>query len=237
VTPGFARRLALAGAAAAVLVGATGLVLGSTATLTVTPKNAGAFSTCVLTAYPTTSSAALDAVVNEQAKTNSNGALATIPVQSRTTRNTRGFLRFDVAKCTPTIASSATVRTASLRLNLAVAPDVSRTYDIKRVTGPCPEAATTCWSENGLTWNNQPPVAAVATSTLTLGPSSATNQYYAFNVTADVAAMVAGTVSNYGWRVSDTAEAHATGYVAAFKAKDAGSNASGAPVLVIAYSP
>jgi hypothetical protein len=80
-------------------------------------------------------------------------------------------------------------------------------------------------------------VAASATSTLALTSSSTTNQYYAFDVTADVAAMVAGTVSNYGWRISDSAESNATSIIAAFKAKNATGNAAGAPQLVIAYFP
>ena len=158
-------------------------------------------------------------------------------VQSNSSRNNRAFLRFDLTKCLPAIAGTATVKKATLRLVVAAAPTASRTYNIKRVTGPCPEAATTCWTETGLTWNNQPTVAASATSTLALTSSSTVNQYYAFDVTADAAAIVAGTASNYGWRIADSAEGNATSVIATFKSKEATSNAAGAPQLVVVYSP
>jgi hypothetical protein len=231
------RRVALGLAAAAVLAGAGWMVFGSAASLTVTPKNASAFRTCVLSGYPTTSAVMFDSWADENAKTSNKGTGTTLQVQSGSSRNNRSYLRFDLTTCVPAVATSATVQKATLRLNLGAAPTASRTYKINRVTGPCPEAATTCWSENGLTWNNQPTVAASATSTLALTSSSTTNQYYAFDVTADVAAMVAGTVANYGWRISDSAESNATSIIAAFKAKNATGNAAGAPQLVIAYFP
>jgi hypothetical protein len=125
---------------------------------------------------------------------------------------------------------------ATLRLNLASAPPGSRTYHVHRVTGPCPEAATTCWTESNLTWNNKPAVAASPTAALNLSATSTPNQYYEFDVTADVAGMVTGTASNYGWRIADSAEGNPSAVIVTFKAKDLAS-ASGAPQLVIAYSP
>lgn len=235
---GSARRVALVWVAAAVvLAGAGRMVFGSAANLTVTPKNASASRSCVLSAYPTSSAVLSDSWADENAKTSNKGTGTTLQVQSRSGSNNRPYLRFDLSKCVPAVATSATVGKATLRLNLGTAPTASRTYNINRVTGPCPESATTCWTETGLTWNNQPSVASSATATLALASSSTTNQYYAFDVTADVAAMVAGTVSNYGWRIADSAEGNATSVTAIFKAKNASSNAAGAPQLVIAYSP
>jgi hypothetical protein len=230
------RRVALALGAAVVLAGAGWTVFGSAAGLTVTPKNASAFGTCVLSAYPTTSVVLADSWVDENSKTSNKGTGTTLQVRSRSLQNNRAFLRFDLTKCVPAITASATVQKATLGLNLATAPTASRTYNINRVTGPCPESATTCWTETGLTWNNQPTVASSATSTLALTSSSA-GKNYVFDVTADVAAMLAGTVSNYGWRIADSAEGNATAITAIFKSKEATSNAAGAPQLVISYSP
>jgi hypothetical protein len=236
MTVGTLRRIALATIAAAV-AGAGWAVFGSAATLTVMPKQASAFRTCVLTAYPTTSTVMSDSWVDQNSVTSTKGGATAIQVQSRTSKNNRGFVRFDLSKCIPTVAASATVKLATLRLRLAGAPTASRTYNVNRVTGPCPEAATTCWTENALTWNNQPTVAATPTSALTLTSSSTVNQYYGWDVTADVAAMLAGTASNYGWRISDSVENAASAVIVTFKAKNATGNAAGAPQLVIAYFP
>ncbi len=230
-----ARRMALA-AVPVLLAGAGWAVFGSAATLTVTPKNASAFRTCVLTGYPTTSTAMSDSWVDELLKTSNKGSNTDIRVQSSSLGNNRAFLSFDLTKCVPTIANAATVKKATLRIDLVTDPAGSRTYNLNRVTGPCPEAATTCWTENGLTWNNQPAVAASPTSTLAL-TSSSVKQYYALDVTADLAAMVAGTASNYGWRIADSAEGNLTPVLANFKAKETGTNAAGAPQLVVVYSP
>ena len=224
-------------AGAMALAGAGWATFGSAATLTVAPKNHSAVRICTLTGYPTTTAVMSDSWVDENSKTANKASGTTLQVQSRLNRNNRIFLRFDLTKCVPTIASSATVKNATLRLNLATAPTANRTYNVNLVTGPCPEAATTCWTESGLTWNNQPTVAGAATSTLALTSSSAVNQYYSFDVTADAAAVVAGTASNYGWRIADSAEGGGTSIIAAFKAKNATSDAAGAPELVIVFSP
>lgn len=219
------------------LAGAGWALVGSAATLPVAPRNHSALHTCVLTAYPTTTNVVSDTWADENAKNSNKGGGAALQVQSNTGRNNRIYIRFDLTKCVPTIAGGATVERAALRLRLASAPSAARTYNINRVTGPCPEAATTCWTENGLTWNNQPTVAAAATSTLGLTSSSATNQYYTFDVTADAAAMVAGTASNFGWRIGDSAEGNASSVIATFRSKSALGNAAGAPQLVIVYAP
>jgi hypothetical protein len=233
-------RIGLAVAAAAALAGA-GWMVGSAATVTVTPKNHTAFRTCVLTAYPSTSTVESDSWIDQSSPAANKGSSTAIQVQSRaTSKNMRGFIRFDLAKCAPAIAGTATVRTARLRLNLSAAPTSGpRTYNLHRVTGPCPEAATTCWTESGLTWNNQPTVAASPTSTLTLSSSSTTSVYYTFDVTADVGAVIAGAASNYGWRIADSAEENAGTILASFNSKDLATTAAPAraPELVVVYSP
>jgi len=74
------------------------------------------------------------------------------------------------------------------------------------------------------------------TSSLSLTSSSAL-QYFGWDVTADAAAFVAGTASNYGWRIADSAEGNATAIDCQFKSKNAATNAAGAPQLVVVYSP
>jgi hypothetical protein len=236
--PGSLPRVVLAVTAVVVVAGAGWVTLGSAATLSVAPKSHSAFRTCVLTAYPKTSTVGIDSWVDQSAPGGNKGSTASVQVQSRATKNYRGFIRFDLGKCAPTIAGSATVRTAFLRLRLSAAPTSgTRTYNINRVTGPCPEASITCWTEGGLTWSNQPTVAAGVTSTLSLSSTSTTGVYYAIDVTTDLAAIVAGTASNYGWRISDSAEGNAsTNILVSFDSKNV-DLAARAPELVIVYSP
>jgi hypothetical protein len=229
--------VALAGTVVAVVAAAGWVTFGSAATLSVTPKNHSAFRTCVLTAYPKGSTVEIDSWVDESSPGANKGNTAAIQVQSRAGKNYRGFIRFDLAKCAPTIPGSATVRTALLRLNLSGAPTSgTRTYNINRVTGPCPEASVTCWTEGNLSWSNQPTVAAGVTSTLSLSSTATSSVYYAWDVTTDVAAMVAGTASNYGWRIADAAEGNGTNVLVTFNAKNLDA-AARAPELVVVYSP
>ena len=230
------RRWWWAAAVAAVLSGVGWAVLGSAAGLPVTPTNHSASRTCVLTAYPKAAVVGGDTWADENSPTSKKGTGNTIQVQSNSGRNNRGYIRFDPTKCVPTPPGASTVLKATLRLNLFSAPPGSRTYNLSRITGPCPEAATTCWTEGNLTWNNKPTAAASPTATLALSATSTLNRYYDFDVTTDVAAVVAGTASNYGWQLADSAEGNPTAVIVTFRSKDLAS-ASGAPQLVIAYRP
>jgi len=229
-------RAALAILAAAAAAGTGWVVFGSAATVTVTPKNHSAFRVCVLTAYPTTSTVEIDSWVDENSKSTTHGSATTLSISSLLSKNTRAFVRFDLSKCTPAIAASATVAQATMRLFLNLNPTSSRTYNVNRVTTPCPENATTCWSESGLTWNNQPSVVATPTATLALSGSSA-KTYYSLDLTTDVAGMVAGTVPNDGWRIADANEGSSLVSKITFEAKNTTSNPDGAPQLTVVYRP
>jgi hypothetical protein len=159
-----------------------------------------------------------------------------LQVASKSSGNKRAFIRFDLARCAPGIPTTATIKQATLSLALATAPSSTRNYNIYRVTGPCPEGAATCWTETGITWNNQPTTAGTPTSTLTLGSGSAT-VYYSWDVTVDAAAIVAGTVANDGWRISDSAEGAFSAVTAQFESTELTGNANEAPVLVVIYAP
>lgn len=226
--------------AAAAVAGVGSAVFGSAATLPVAPRNHTAFRTCALTAFPASTTTASDSWADESSKNAKHGGATTLLVKSHSGKNARIFIRFDLAKCVPVIPSAATVMKATLRLNLAAAPSVARTYAVNRITGPCPEAATTCWTESGLTWNNKPAFAATPTSTLVLSATSTVNEYYNLDVTADAAVMVAGTASNYGWQIADSVEGNATAITATFQAKEPpllGNHATVAPQLVLVYRP
>jgi hypothetical protein len=229
-------RAALFVGAAVGLAGVGGLMLASATTLTVTPRRASAFRNCILTGYPTTSAAVADTWADENSKTSNKQGGAIVQVTSRSGQNKRAFLRFDLTKCAPALASSTSVKRATLRLFLSQRPGSARTYNVQRVVTPCPESATTCWTEGGLTWNNQPSASGTVMSSLSLTSSSAL-QYYGWDVTADAVAFVAGTASNYGWRIADSVEGNATAVDSQFKTKNATGNADGAPQLVITYSP
>ena len=92
-----------------------------------------------------------------------------------------------------------------------------------------------CWGETTIVWNNQPGVAASATTTTNVCGTAGCNTYYSFVVTTDVQSFVAGTANNYGWRIKDSAEDSATSYSTTFSPKNAGT--AQAPELVIVYTP
>ncbi|HEV7862116.1 MAG TPA: DNRLRE domain-containing protein, partial [Acidimicrobiia bacterium] len=229
-----------------VLALAAGLVYVSAASLTVSPKNASTFRTCIVTGYPTTSTAIADAYVDENAASANNGTPGTLNVSSRTTgQNRRAHIRFDLAKCTPALAATATVRQATLRLNLSAAgASTARVLNLSRVDGTsCPEktatpSITTCWTEAGIKWNNKPSVASTPSATLSLAANAPKDTYYTWTVTSDVATFVAGPASNYGWQIADSVENTSAGSMnSTFKAKELGTDAAGAPQLVVVYAP
>jgi hypothetical protein len=211
---------------------------GRAASVPLTSKPLAAYRTCVLTASTATSAAAFDSFVAQGTPTTNNGTTATMSVQNGNATNTRAYVRFDLSQCHPAIASSATVRTATLRLFMSTLPAACRTHDVFRVTAT--------WTEAGITWNNQPfgttinnPPTAQRTSSAAVGSAPCTNStnnaYVAWDVTADAQAFVAGTATNFGWMVRDDAEGTTPPRQGQYAARNAGVYAAG-PQLVIGYS-
>ncbi len=89
------------------------------------------------------------------------------------------------------------------------------------------------WTETGITWTNQPAVAASATSSVVTGTTS--NVTLTWAVTADVQAYVDGTANN-GWRIKDLTENSSTARTGQFRSAEYGT-ASQRPILEITYYP
>src|SRR5205807_693104 len=120
--------------------------------------------------------------------TNESGNALIVDHKS-TTDEKRAFLRFDLSGISGTINSAKLRTTISTEGNQAT----TRTDDVYRVTAT--------WTDASITWNNQPGVAGSATNSQTVtGPAPSLMRW---TVTSDVAAFVAGTFTNFGWRVSD----------------------------------
>jgi len=221
------------GLAAIVLV--SSVVVGSAASLPVTTQQMVAYKTCTLTGFVSPSSVA-DTYVVQDGATNNFGNNADMRVKSDPGKARRPFVRFDLTRCSPSIPAGAIVKHAQLRLFVNNDPPSIRNYEVRRVTAPCPQGLGTCWGETTLTWNNQPSVAGSPTDTVTICSGGAcNNQYYAWTVTPDVAAWLAGTAANYGWRVSDAAEGLSNAE-AQFRTWNEG-RAEHGPQLVIVYVP
>jgi hypothetical protein len=228
------RRLSAAVALVAVLLGAAalGLAVASAGSLSVSPQRLTAFRSCVLTGSPSTTTAVADAWVDETVPLVQPAQGTVLNVRATSLARRRTFIRFDLTRCNPALSTSAAVNSAQVRLYVATAPVADATNAMHRVTGPCLEGLSTCWGPATITWSNQPTVASGATATATVC-STCVNQYLAWDVTADVAAFVAGSSPNYGWQVRDVAEGITLNLVQ-FRSTER-NRAAEAPVLTIVY--
>lgn len=217
----------------------TGMRVGLAAGLSVSSQALTAYRTCTLTATPTTAAAVADASVRQASPTTNYGSATTDNIATGSTANRRLYVRFDLTQCQPAIPATAIVRLATLRLYASVLPSgVCRTIDIFRVIAS--------WAEAGITWNGQPfgtavnnPASASASDTFAIGTgagcqNAAAGYMIGATVTADVAAFVAGTSTNYGWMLRDDVEGSATAYTSTYSAKESGTIAQ-APQLVVTY--
>jgi len=108
----------------------------------------------------------------------------------------RAFVRFDLSS----VPAGATVSQAILSL-CATSGANGREHAV--------HAITESWTENVLTWSNQPAVAATPSSTRPAPTEPGCEQW---DLTADVRAWV-DSGSDHGWRLSDTAENQGSGAV------------------------
>ncbi len=202
--------------------------VGFAAALSITPERLSVYSgaaaigvtTCTLSA-PAADTYADDAVLS--AGTNF-GTATTIHVRSESLANKRTYVRFDLSSCS--IPAGARVETASMKLFLSTAPSSSRTYQAQPVTAS--------WTETGLTGNNEPAVSSSVTASAATGTTS--NVTLEWNVLADVKTFVAGTATNHGWRIDDSAESALIGIEGRFRSREHATT-SERPTLVITYYP
>jgi hypothetical protein len=225
------------GAATGILL-AVGVLSGSAASLSLTSQNLTPYRTCTVTATPATTTAVIDTTARQGTPNGNFGALNPLTVSSGNGINQRIYLRFDLSVCSPAIPASAIVRLATLRLYMTAAPAACRVLDLYPVTA--------AWVETTLTWNNQPfgttlnnPPTGSRTGTFSVGtPAGCQNMAVGYvtggTVTADVASLVAGSVTNFGWMIRDDTEGSATTRTATFAAKELGTVAQ-EPQLVVTY--
>jgi hypothetical protein len=222
----------------AVLIGLS-VDIGAAASLTLTSQALTPYRTCTLTATPLTTPIVADASVQQATPAGNFGALTSMNVASGTGVNRRMYVRFDLTQCSPAVPPTAVVRLGTLRLFSTALPAACRTIDIFRVTA--------AWAETTLTWNNQPfgtainnPATATRIGSFDVGTpagcGNATNNMYisGATLTADVAAFVAGSATNFGWMLRDDAEDSATTRTWTAATKELGTLGR-APQLIVTY--
>jgi hypothetical protein len=205
----------VAGAAAITI--ATGTLVVSSKTLT--------HATCTLTGTAQTA----DAEVREANAGSNFSTQASMVTRPDAPNRRRGYLVFDLTKCSPAIPANAEVDSATLIL-FATGVPATRTITLYRVTSS--------WTEAGITWSAQPTVAASATTSLSLSSTGAKS----FDVTNDVNDFTqsaptplppyAATVPDFGWMIDD--EGAGTTQIT-FGSSENGT-AARRPTLVIAYA-
>ena len=189
----------------------------STAHLTGASKTYGSPATCTLTAVS-------DSYVNAALAGTNFGTNTQLSVSPNSIATLRSFVRFDLTGCSPAIPADAIVQSATLQLTTASAVLATRTVNLRAVTAS--------WTEAAVTWTNQPAVAGTVTSSagVTLGQAAGT--VVSWTATSDVQSFVAGAATDFGFRLSDSAEGQLAGLILALNAREA---ASGRPQLSVTY--
>lgn len=117
------------------------------------------------------------------------GATATVPLL---TSSSSALVRVGMPSDIP---ANASVVSAILTLQQQGAVTGTMTLSVQRHSAN--------WATSKVTWNTRPGVSGtVVTPPAKTNPADAT--LWAFDVTPDVSAFLAGTVPNYGWRLSNT---------------------------------
>lgn len=194
------RRISVGGIALALLIA----VPAFAATLTVTStrltawQSATSVAVCSAPGNQTASSNA-DSWINQGSAGSNFGSGAIVKVRSQSgNNNNRSLFKFTL----PAVPSGCTLTQAQLRLYAASAT-TGRTLQALRINA--------AWTENGVTWTNQPATTGTAATT-----TSATG-YRTWTVTTQVAAMYSGT--NNGFLIRDATE-NGTGQEQQFHAKE-----------------
>jgi hypothetical protein len=162
---------------------------------------------------PATVSANADAWIDQNSSGNNYGSDSILKVQGKSSNNNmRALVRFAL----PTIPTGCVVQSATLRL-YAPSWTSGRTLQALRVNAS--------WTENGVTWSNQPATTGTAATT------SSGSGYRQWTVTSLVQAMYAG--ANHGFLIRDATE-NSGSYEQQFHSREKGSDM---PQLVITFAP
>jgi hypothetical protein len=204
--------LTLAGAG----IGLASSLAVTAAHLTIATKTYGATVSCTLTSDA-------DSYVNKSLATTNFGTALALQVDPDTLATQRAFVHFDLSSCSPAIPSTAIIQSASVRLTIAVLTTATRTVELR--------PASASWTETGVTWNNQPAVGSVTSST-SVPAASTVGTVITWTAPSDVQAFVSGASSNLGWRLGDSSEGVVAGPLLTFNSREA---ASGRPQLVVTY--
>jgi hypothetical protein len=164
---------------------------------------------------PRTFSADADSWIDQNSPSNNKGTDSILKVQSKGTKdNFRALVRFALPI---TVPPGCEIGSATLRLYAASAKN-GRTIDAIRLAAP--------WSEDQVTWANQP-----ATSGAAAAVSPSGNGYREWNVTAHVRQMY-NEGANHGFLIRDAVEG--ADAEQQFHSREKGENP---PQLVLSFSP
>lgn len=191
----------------------------SSAYLTAATRLYGAPVTCTLTAVA-------DSYVDSTLATTNFGTSGVLNVNPSSVGTERVFARFDLTTCSPAIPADAIVQTAQVRLTVASLVLATRTIDLRR--------AVASWTEVGVTWNTQPAAAGSVTGSASVTAGQAAGTVITWTATSDVQSFVTGAATDFGFRLSDSAEGVVLGVALSFSSREA---ASGRPQLVVTYVP
>ncbi len=136
----------------------------------------------------------------------------------------RTFIQYDLNA----IPSNATITEAKLKfMTLSVNNAITHDLYVERV-------GTTSWTENTITWNNQPSVISSDQITIPHAQTSSTG-LHEFTVTDHVQKMIANPTANNGWRIRLRGESGSADFGLMYYSSEA-SNVAKRPVLSITYT-
>ena len=155
-----------------------------------------------------------DAWINQGSPTDNKGDDSILKVMSKSGGdNLRALVNFPM----PQMPAGCVVDTATLRI-YADSASSGRTLQAFRLASS--------WSENNVTWNNQPSTTGTAATT------TSGSGWRQWNVTAPVQAMVDSGANN-GFLIRDATE-NGNSYEQQFHAREKGENV---PMLIISFGP
>jgi CSLREA domain-containing protein len=176
---------------------------------TATPTAAAA-----CTATTITLSADADAWIDQGSPSSNKGTDSILKVNAKSSNNNRTLVRFALPASPP---AGCVVQSATLRL-YAASWTTNRTLQVLRINAS--------WSENGVTWSNQPATTGTAATT------TSGNGYRQWTVTEQVQAMYAAG-ANHGFLVRDATEG-GPGREQQFHGREKGESM---PQLVVTFGP